>query len=31
MNRIIHDTLAYLALGAMFGAFAFAFIVGGVR
>lgn len=30
MNRIIHDTLAYLALGAMFGAFAFAFIVGGV-
>lgn len=30
MNHIIHDTLAYLALGAMFGAFAFAFIVGGV-
>lgn len=30
MNRFIHDTLAYIALGAMFGAFAFAFIVGGV-
>lgn len=31
MNKIVHDTLAFLALGAMFGAFAFAFIVGGVQ
>lgn len=30
MNRIIHNTLAYLALGAMFGAFGFALLVGGV-